>query len=231
VSIVGIVPAAGYATRLQPLEGSKELLPVAGKPVIDHVLDRMEAGGSDELRVVTRPEKHDVIEHAQARGAHVVLAYPETTSESFAAGAEGLPEDDIVLLGWPDSIWEPFDGYVPLVREVAAGEVDVALGLFRIDPDDLRRSDVIRFGEEGEIDGIEIKPASPPSEWIWGCAAARNRALERLAESEWPGSHWDALLGEGTPIASVRLSEHWLDIGTHEALARLDDPTLFVHHT
>ena len=121
MSIVGIVPAAGYATRLQPLEGSKELLPVAGKPVMDHVLDRMEAGGCDELRVVTRPEKEDVIEHAEARGARVVLAYPETTSESFAAGAEGLAGDDIVLLGWPDSICAIFSAkYSALAGSTAA---------------------------------------------------------------------------------------------------------------
>ena len=72
MAVVGIVPAAGYATRLQPLEGSKELLEVAGKPVMDHVLERMLAAGATELRIVTRPEKHDVIEHAATLGAAVV---------------------------------------------------------------------------------------------------------------------------------------------------------------
>jgi glucose-1-phosphate thymidylyltransferase len=229
MAVVGIIPAAGYATRLQPLEGSKELLPVAGKPVMDHVLDRMLAGGCSELRVVTRPEKRDVIKHAEARGAHVVLAYPDTTAESFANGVEGLAADDIVLLGWPDTIWEPFDGYLPLVEAVET-RVEVALGLFRIDPDDLRRSDVIRFGEDDEVEGIEIKPANPPSDWIWGCAAARARALANLGEAEWPGSYFDALLRERIPIAAIRLSDQWLDIGTHEALARLADPGFFVNH-
>lgn len=230
MAVVGIIPAAGYATRLQPLEGSKEILPVGGKPVMDHVLERMLEAECMEIRVVTRPEKRDVIEHAEAQGARVVLAYPDTTAESFAAGIEGLDPDDIVLLGWPDSIWEPSNGYVPLVQAVEAG-FEVALGLFRIHPDDLSRSDVIRFGAGGEIDGIEIKPASPPSKWIWGCAAARARALATLGGAEWPGSHFDAILREGTRIAAVRLSDQWLDIGTHEALARLSDPGLFVNHT
>jgi NDP-sugar pyrophosphorylase family protein len=230
MAVVGIVPAAGYATRLQPLQGSKELLPVAGKPVMDHVLERMLAAGCTELRIVTRPEKQDVIDHAATLGARVVTAYPETTSASFAAGLTGLAEDDIVLLGWPDTIWEPFDGYVPLVRDVEAG-AEIALGLFRIHPDDLPRSDVIRFGPAGEVVAIDIKPAVPASEWIWGCATARCRALATLGEAEWPGSHFDAMLRAGLPVRSVRLSDRWLDIGTRDALDRLDDPELFVNRS
>jgi dTDP-glucose pyrophosphorylase len=228
--IVGVIPAAGYATRLQPLEGSKELLVAAGKPVMDHVLDRMLAAGSTELRVVTRPEKRDVIDHAAARGANVVLAHPPTTAASFAAAIAGLAAEDIVLLGWPDSIWEPFDGYVPLVSAIERG-ADVALGLFRIDPADLSRSDVIRFGDDGDIEAIEIKPAEPPSEWIWGCAAARAGALGSLGDAEWPGEYFDAILRAGVPLTAIRLSDHWIDIGTWDALARLDDPTLFTNAT
>jgi hypothetical protein len=28
MAVVGVIPAAGYAARLQPLEGSKEMLPL-----------------------------------------------------------------------------------------------------------------------------------------------------------------------------------------------------------
>lgn len=42
---IGIVPAAGSATRLQPLEGSKELIRVHGRPVIDFLLDRLARAG------------------------------------------------------------------------------------------------------------------------------------------------------------------------------------------
>ena len=60
MAIVGILPAAGYAVRLQPLECSKEMLEIGGRPVIDYLVERMRAGGCEELRVVTRPEKQDV---------------------------------------------------------------------------------------------------------------------------------------------------------------------------
>jgi dTDP-glucose pyrophosphorylase len=218
VEIVGLIPAAGYATRLAPLEGSKEVLPIGGKPVMDYVVDRMQLGGCTRLRVVTRPEKADVIAHARSLGADVVLAYPETISESFAAAIAGLASDDIVLLGFPDAIWEPEDGYRPLVAAVEEGH-EIALGLFQAP--DLERSDVLSFDASGRIDRIHIKPDTPPSEWIWGVAAARVRALNGLEHEEWPGSYFDSLLRRGVELFGVPLSDAYLDIGTKEALRQV----------
>src|SRR6185503_1790572 len=51
-----IILAAGYATRLYPLTLTrpKSLLPVAGKPMIDYVLDNMAGiGGIDRVCIVT----------------------------------------------------------------------------------------------------------------------------------------------------------------------------------
>jgi glucose-1-phosphate thymidylyltransferase len=218
VGVVGIVPAAGYATRLQPLNCSKEIVPVGGRPVMDFLVERMRAGGASEIRVVTRPEKRDVIEHAESLGALVVLARPATTSESFAAGLQGLEPEDVALLGWPDTLWEPPDGYRRLVDAVERG-AEVALGLFELTAD-LERSDVISFDAEGRIAGVQVKPARPASRWIWGCAAARVRALEELAAEEWPGSYFDLLCRRGVELHAERLSDVWLDIGTKTALQR-----------
>jgi NDP-sugar pyrophosphorylase family protein len=129
----------------------------------------------------------------------------------------GLAQDDIVLIGWPDTLWEPEDGYVPLIGAVENGR-EIALGLF--ETPDVRRSDVLSFDESGRITGIHIKPAEPPSNWIWGCAAARRRALAGLEREEWPGSFFNTLCQNGIDLYAVHLSDVWLDIGTKEALER-----------
>jgi glucose-1-phosphate thymidylyltransferase len=214
-TVVGLIPAAGYATRLQPLPCSKEILPINGRPVMDYVIDRMRLAGCTEVRVVTRPEKADVIAHAEEIGATVILGHPATPGESFAAGMTGLALDDIVLIGWPDTLWEPEDGYVPLVQAVEGGR-EIALGLF--ETPDLERSDVLSFDDSGRITGIHIKPANPPSSWIWGCAAARVRALAGLEGEVWPGSFFNSLCDNGIDLYAVPLSDVWLDIGTKEAL-------------
>jgi NDP-sugar pyrophosphorylase family protein len=189
---------------------------VDGRPVIDYVAERMRAGGAEELRVVTRPEKRDVVARASELDARTIEVRTRTVTESIAAGLEGLEPDSVVLLGFPDTVWEPVDGFRRLVERLAAG-TEIVLGLFRTP--DLHRSDVIRFDRSGRVAGVAVKPADPPSEWIWGCAAARRRALDGLDGAAEPGGHFDSLARRGV-VAGVELSDRWLDIGTRDALER-----------
>lgn len=215
--IVGVIPAAGYGTRLQPLDGSKEMMRVRGKPVMDHLVDRMRQGGCSRLRVVTRAEKTDVVQHCAELGAEVVLARPASVSESFLAGLQGLASEDVVLMGFPDTLWEPADGYQVLVRAVLSGR-DVALGLFRLRGPDLQRSDVVIVDDAGRVVDVHVKPISPVSDWIWGCAAARVGTMKGLGRTEWPGGYFGLLAAEGHDVRGLPLSDSWLDVGTKAAL-------------
>jgi glucose-1-phosphate thymidylyltransferase len=214
VAVVGVIPAAGYATRLQPLNVSKEVYPVGGRPVMDYLMERMWAAPCDELRVVTRREKDDVIANARRNGARVIEARPPTLARSVLEGMRGLADADVVLLGFPDSIWEPLEGYADVLALLRAGW-EVALGLFRAS--DLRRYEPVVFDDSGKVLRIEFKPERPSSAWIWGCAAASVRTLRGLESQEEPGMLFNALSAEGS-VAGVRLSESYVDMGTHSGL-------------
>ncbi len=192
---------------------------------MDYLVERMRMSGAEEIRIVTRPEKLDVIAHAADLGAAVLTARPANVSESLLAGAAGLAGGDLVLFGFPDTIWEPRDGYVPLVEAVEGG-ADVALGLFRgLEPE---RSDVVELDGEGRIRSIRVKPFRPRSPWIWGCAALRTQTLAGVARYPEPGEYFDALADDSV-VVGVPLSETFIDIGTPEALERvthLEQPVL-----
>jgi glucose-1-phosphate thymidylyltransferase len=220
VGTIGVVPAAGRATRLQPLRGSKEVVVVRGRPVMDFLLERMWAGGATEIRVVTRPDKQDVVEHARLCGAALILARPASVSESVLAGMQGLAADDVVLFGFPDTIWEPVDGFLPLVRSVQEGH-PVALGLFL--GREPQRSDVVTVDDRALVRTIDVKPERPRSHWVWGCAAARAGTLRGLESYAEPGDYFGELAGRGD-VAGVRLSETFIDVGTPDALERLTRP-------
>ncbi|HLK32067.1 MAG TPA: sugar phosphate nucleotidyltransferase, partial [Terriglobales bacterium] len=59
-----VIPAAGLGTRWLPATKcvAKELLPVAGKPLIQHAVEEAVASGLEEIVVVSAPGKHD-LEH------------------------------------------------------------------------------------------------------------------------------------------------------------------------
>jgi dTDP-glucose pyrophosphorylase len=210
VKVVGIIPAAGYATRLQPLHCSKEVYPVRARPVMDYLLERMWAAGASEIRVVTRPEKHDVIENAALHGARIIEGRPPTLARSISLGLQGLAQEDVALLGFPDTIWEPLDGYAPLMEAVRTAEWVAALGLFS--SPDPHTCDVVVTDRTGQVVGIEVKSPTPSSNVIWGCAAVRASALRDIGEASDPGEHLHQLAG-GYPVLGVWISDAFVDIG------------------
>jgi UTP--glucose-1-phosphate uridylyltransferase len=62
-----IIPAAGLGTRFLPVTKTipKELLPLAEKPCIEHVIDEAIAAGVEEFIIVTSKEKEDLTHYFQ----------------------------------------------------------------------------------------------------------------------------------------------------------------------
>ncbi len=181
------------------------------------LLDRMRLAGCSRIRITTRPEKTDVVEYARREGVEVVLAHPESVSDSLLAGLAGLPNDAVALIGFPDTIWEPDDGFVPLLAEIRAG-ADIVLGLFEVGEPE--RCDVVEVSPSGEVRRISVKPERAATNLTWGILAARVASLRGLAGWDEPGRYFDALAGTGT-LRSLRLGGPYDDAGTPSALTRL----------
>jgi glucose-1-phosphate thymidylyltransferase len=214
--VIGVVPAAGVGSRIQPLPCSKEVVLVGGRPVLDYLVERMRAAPCAEVRVVTRPEKTDVADRAAALGASVVEGHPPSVADSLLLGMRGLAPDDVVLFGFPDSLWEPVDGFEQLLAALGE-EREVVLGLFSTP--ELERSDVVVFAEPDRVTEIHVKPERPPSELVWGCLAARVAAFEGLPDHSEPGRFLDGLARAGR-VHGVRFGTEFVDIGTPATLAR-----------
>ena len=231
MAVIGVIPAAGYATRLQgspyaAVGVSKEMLVVRGRPVMAHLVERMRAAGCAEVRVVTRPDKRDVITFANGAGLGVVTGRPAHVVASVSLALNEptvLSADDVVLLGFPDTVWLPEDGFALLLQEMTARAADVVLGLFG--SDEAARGDVVTLASTesaasvGQVRAIDVKPAAPTSRLIWGCAAMRVGALVGWDVETEPG-RWFARLTSTGRVLGAYLSDDFVDIGTLEALAR-----------
>lgn len=214
---VGIVPAAGYGTRLG-MSGSKELTPVGGRPVIDHLLRRMRAAGASQLRVVIRPEKEDLLAHLSALpDTTIVTGHPDSLGSSLALAAEGVEAERTVIAGFPDSVWEPPDGFDSLLARLArAPVVEAVLGLFAdADADPAHVVDL--DPRSGLIRGIEVRPRPRAPYAIWAAAAAPARTFRRLAAGGHPSALF-AELARREGVAGVALSASYIDAGTPRGL-------------
>lgn len=182
--------------------------------MIDYLLDRMVEAGCKDIRIVSRPEKEDVIGHARKRGLKVVTGHPGSVSESVSLGLVDVPDDAVVVLGFPDTIWEPSDGFIHLLAALQ-DSCDVVLGLFWFD--EPQRGDVVALTDDGRVASVQVKPDVPRSNWIWGCAVARRHALQGLTDHRELGMLFDALAQQGKATA-LKLSRSYIDIGTPASL-------------
>jgi NDP-sugar pyrophosphorylase family protein len=201
--------------RLQPLAGSKEMIRIADRPVIDHLVERLDVAYCDRIIVITRADKADVIGYAEGRGLTVVIGEPANLAQSIALGLIRLAADDVALVGLPDTVWTPRDGFVELRRSIGSGR-EAVLGLFR--SDEPERSDVVEVDPAGLVTAIVSRPRDPSSSWIWGCVAARPAALDGMESAADPALILSRL-AQARRLAAVRLG-HIVDIGTPEGLAR-----------
>ena len=87
-----IIPCGGKGTRMAALTGgaAKELMPVAGKPLLLWVLGECAASGIEEVLVVAAPHKQDVID--VARGAAGKAGMPHRIDTVIQREPRGLAD-------------------------------------------------------------------------------------------------------------------------------------------
>src|SRR5215218_1050925 len=110
--MLGIIPAAGRGTRIQPLGFSKELLPVGSRrdaegerpcAVSEYLVERMIAGGADKICFVIGRGKSDILEYygngfAQASTVYVVQPEASGLCDAIFRAAPLVGPDEPVLI-------------------------------------------------------------------------------------------------------------------------------------
>ncbi len=232
-----LVLAAGYATRLYPLtlDRPKALLEVGGRPMLDHVLDRLQAMGVDETIVVTNAKFTPHFEEWAAEKECVTIVNDGTTSNDDRLGAIGdtafvLDEtgldDDLVVVAGDNLFGEDVSGFSAYGQEVDAPVLAVHdVG----DLSRMREYNQIEVDEEGRIVFFEEKPEDARTT-LAGVALyfypRHTLPLIRqyLAEGNNPDQPGRLIewLYPRTSIYTWQLPGAWYDIGSAETLQEAD---------
>jgi N-acetyl-alpha-D-muramate 1-phosphate uridylyltransferase len=116
-----MVLAAGLGTRLRPVTDHlpKPLVEIAGKPLLDHAIDRLEAAGVERV-VVNLHYKGEMIAARLAERKHpkIELSREETLLETGGGVKNALPLlDDAFFAVNGDILW--LDGLIPVLGRLA----------------------------------------------------------------------------------------------------------------
>ena len=235
-----IILAAGYATRLYPLTLSqpKPLLPVAGKPMVDHVLDNLTSiSGIDRVYIVTNAKFADHFQkwaddyRAKKARLDFTIVNDGSTDDTNKLGAIGdlhlvitreNVDDDIVVVAGDNLFSENLDGFGNFARQKSAP----VLAVYDVgNLEEIRKYNAITMDPDGKITFFEEKPKQPKST-ITGIAlyyyprATIPLIQQYIAEGNNPDQPGRLIqwLYPRTPVYTWRVPGIWFDIGSKEAL-------------
>ena len=223
-----IVLAGGFGTRLRGIvdDVPKPLAPVAGRPFLAWLLDRLAAGGMRRCILATGYLSELIEERIGRRWQGMDIAYslepaPLGTGGAIRLAAKQLQGDAAHVLN--GDTWLEYD---PAALEAAARESNapMAIALARVE-------DVARYGavdiDHGRVSGFREKGEAGPG-WInAGCYFLGADALAALPARDAFSFEQEVLQPrvQAGAVAAFTVTAGFIDIGVPEDYARAQ--TLF----
>ncbi len=235
-----LILAAGYAVRLHPLTLTqpKPLLPVAGRPMIDHVLDNLAPmGGIDCVYVVTNAKfaRHFQTWADDYRARKSPLQFKiindGSTDDSNKLGAIGdlnlvlqqeKVDDDLIVVAGDNLFSEPLGEFGAYCRR----GTQPVLGIYDVGSlEQARKYGVVKLDDQGIITSFVEKPPEPQTTLI-GIALYYypRHVLPLIGQYIREGNNPDApgrlmqWLYPRIPVHAWRVPGIWFDIGSRENL-------------
>lgn len=240
-----LILAAGYATRLYPLTltKAKPLLEVAGKPMIEWVLDNLgPVPDINTIYVVTNNKfSKDFQEWAAEYGKRqtnrtLKIINDGSTDDSDKLGAigdiglvlmrENLASDDLIVVAGDNLFSEPLTEFVAHARGSEATLATYDVG----DLEAIKKYSAITLDADGVITSFEEKPAAPKST-LTGIALYyfSRETLPMFTTYIAAGNNPDQpgrfiqWLYTRTPVKTYQIQGTWFDIGSKETLAEANE--------
>jgi glucose-1-phosphate thymidylyltransferase len=240
-----IILAAGYATRLYPLTLTKPkpLLPVAGKPMIDHVLDNLAAIHEiDRVIVVTNAKFATQFQEwaddyrAKKAKLNFTIVNDGSTDDTNKLGAIGdinfvlnkeKVDDDIIVVAGDNLFSEKLGEFGKMCRAKNAP----VLAVYDVkDLEQIKKYNSISVDAAGRITFFEEKPKNPTST-LTGIAlyfypkATLPLIRQYIAEGNNPDQpgrlvQW---LYPRAPFYTWTVPGLWFDIGSKETLVEANE--------
>ncbi len=156
-----IIPLAGKGTRLRPHTHitPKPMLKIAGKPVMQYVLeDLRKLGNVDEVVYITGHLKEKVEEYARSEFSDIPSVFIEQRVQDGTAGAIALAREHVdqpVLIIFVDTI---FDADLSVTKTIDADGI-----IWVKEVEDYQRFGVVVTDAQGNMTKIVEKPNTPIS--------------------------------------------------------------------
>lgn len=227
VTDTAMVMAAGMGKRMRPLTASqpKPLVRVAGKPLIDHAIDRLADAGVENV-VVNVHYLADAIEAHLKDRAHPSVVFSDERDALLETGGGMTKAYDAGLLPDPffclnaDNIWldGPQNAFRDLSRRWDATRMDALLLLVgHNQAENFRGQGDFRMAADGLLERRQQGRVAP---FIYtGIQLVSHRLLRDAPPGKFSTNVlWNRAIDEGR-LYGVSFTGRWFEVGTPQAIA------------
>jgi glucose-1-phosphate thymidylyltransferase len=167
--VIGVVPAAGRGTRLEPLtdDRPKGLVEVGGQPLLAHVFETLLASGVSGLVVVVGYRAGRIIERFGDAFGGLAITYVHQRERQGLGHAvlQAAPHVDgpFVVLNGDNMLAGDLRGAIERMGEAG---VDAILAVEQVDQETAQETGVVSVADEadgGQVIDVVEKPTEPPS--------------------------------------------------------------------
>ncbi|KXA90393.1 hypothetical protein AKJ57_04170 [candidate division MSBL1 archaeon SCGC-AAA259A05] len=130
-----VILAAGIGERMRPLTYThpKGLLPVAGKPILDYVLESLKRAETENVEIVVGYRKEDIIgRYGDGDNWEMDISYVEQPEQRGTADAISLTESDETFLVINGDVYCDAPSLVETINKHEEGEAVATLGTYRV---------------------------------------------------------------------------------------------------
>lgn len=228
-----VILAAGRGTRMRELteELPKPMIPVRGRPILEHIVTGLAANGVTRFLIVVGYRKEVVMDYfGDGSRFGVSIDYVEQVKQDGTGRVVELGRDftgpDPFVLSYGDILVSP-ESYAPLVE---FDGVDAKIAVKR--DEDVRKGGAVFIDREGWVTDLIEKggPDAPTSPYynagIYSFSAEIYRFTDRLRLS--PRGEYELtdaivdLVRSGRRMKAVELAGDWADVRDPEVLADLN---------
>ncbi|HTU46034.1 MAG TPA: sugar phosphate nucleotidyltransferase [Bryobacteraceae bacterium] len=228
-----VILAAGKGTRMGAIahETPKPMLPILGKPMLEHILERLAAAGFDRFLIVVGYRHEAIEQHFQNWPLPLEFRVQDPVNGTGSATrlAKDFADNEPFLLTYADILCDAAE-YTRCSRILQ--EQDAAAAVLAVKAVDDPWQGAAVYEENGRIREIIEKPPKGASTTRWNSAgfyAFRPVLFEYLdrirpsARNEYElTSALDLMLEDGLDLRISPIAGDWRDVGRPEDLAAMN---------
>lgn len=228
-----LILSGGSGTRLRPIThtSSKQLVPVANKPILFYAIEHMVEAGITEIGMIvgdTEPEIRAAVGDGSRFGVEVTYlrqTAPLGLAHCVLIARDFLADDDFVMYAGDNLLREGITRFVDSFERARRTErVDAQILLAKVP--DPHRFGVAELSPEGEVVRLVEKPKNPPSDLALVGVYLFDPAIHEAVRSIRPSPRGELeitdaiqwMVSNGKAVRSEVVDGYWKDLGELPAL-------------